>query len=163
MGFRRYMLALRTVPTNVIKEGEKTHLNHITKGENLIFDAFIRDILRLPEKTKVFHCNSSKILPAIEFIGGREIRPIGDTCRMFFKLKLEGRTADYFFWDGIVTGKIHLLGDDVDGEIYDIVSGLSSLNFQDAHSDVGLATGRTLHRMVLTEKIKKGSPFPGKP
>jgi hypothetical protein len=163
MGIRRYIIALRSaLPNKVLQEGEKPVL--LEKGENPVIDAFCREILHLPEKTQVFHCTTSKIIPPIEFIGGRETRPVGDTCRMFYKIKQEGRTADYLFWDGIVPSGLNELGERPTEEFQEIIEEMSGVYLPSTYGndDIGLATGRSSYRIVLFEKIKK-APRSGEP
>jgi hypothetical protein len=138
-------MALRNMPIHLLKEGDKPTL--IPKGEYPGVDTFFREIINLPEDTPLYHISTSKILPPIEFIGGRETRSIGDTCRMFLKVKQEGMVADYYFWDGLVPQNIRELGEP-DCK-YDTYTG-----FQTSY-DFGLVTGRTNPRIVLVEKIKK--------
>jgi hypothetical protein len=157
MGIRRYILSLKS---SSFPKGEKPIF--IQKGEYPILDALCRNTLRLPEKTLVFHYSTRKILPPIEFIGGREVRPPGDTCRMFYKIKQLGKDADYFFWDGIVPEHLQELGECYKSEFDEIVEDMSNVYFKNPSTDIGLATGRTCYRIVLLEKIKK-VPQSGKP
>jgi|GEM_PF-5190697 len=143
-------MALRSSPTNLFVKGENNKLREINKGEHNGLDSFLNDVLRIPKNTTVFHCNTSGILPPIEIIGGRETRLIGDTCRMFFKVKQEGRVADYFFWDGIVSEGIQILEEPNPNNDYGYFPSLG----HEVH-DIGLATGRSNYRMVLIEKQKR--------
>ncbi len=144
IGIRRYIIALSVeLPSKVLEEGDRPI--NINKGEYPTLDSFCREILHLPEKTPITFCTTNKIIPPIEFIGGRETRPPGDTCRMFYKIKREGRTADYFFWDGIVPAGLDVLGEIQHAERY-------GFRIQE---DIGLATGIMNYRMVLIDKIKK--------
>jgi hypothetical protein len=146
IGIRRYIIALSgALPSKVLEEGEMPI--NIDKGEYPILNSFCREILHLPEKTNISFCTTNKIIPPIEFIGGRETRPPGDTCRMFYKIKREGRTADYFFWDGIVPEGLNELGETIYVDGY---------GFQ-TQENIGLATGRTNYRTVLLEKTKRAS------
>lgn len=126
-------------------EGEKPSL--IPKGEFPAVDNFCREILQLPNNTSVYHCATSKILPPLEFIGGAEIRPTGDTCRMFCKIHFVGRIPDYYFWEGIVPKENWKLREC----IYEINGHYGSME------SYKLITGRTYTRVVLVEKTKKGS------
>ena len=136
-------------------EGEKPHL--IVRGTNQIHDKFIEEILHLPEKTNVFHLETKNIIPPIEFIGGREVRSIGDTCRMFYKVERFSGKCEYFFWDGIVSEKINELGSHTNAD-YEITNRLWDAFGGKVHEDsCGLSTGRTDYKVVLTEKIKKPS------
>lgn len=148
MGIRRYIIALKNVlPEISLKEGEKPVM--LNKGEIPQLNFFCKEILNLPEKTPVFFCTTNNIVPPIEFIGGRETRPPGDTCKMFYKIKYEGKTADYLFWDGIVPFGIQQEGEmSFDNTSYGIAYGR-------VYVSSGLATGRANYRMVLLEKIKK--------
>ncbi len=120
----------------------------IQSGENNGVDVFLRKILHIPEKTNVFHYNTRKILQPLDLIGGKEIRYIGDTCRMFFKVKHVGRTADYYFWDGIFTSELSELYAGIMHDFY---------YFQNS-DDFKLVTGSANHRMVLMEKVNNSSP-----
>ncbi|HWY33552.1 MAG TPA: hypothetical protein VNX68_02830 [Nitrosopumilaceae archaeon] len=134
----------------------------IVKGDNPIYDNFIQEILDLPDKTNVFHLTTNKMIPPIEYIGGREIRSIGDTCRMFYKVKRNKWSSDYFFWDGIVSERLneidcpHSDDNDLFDKLWDIFYPIAdSLD----ESECGLATGRTVYRIVLTEKVRKKKAF----
>ncbi len=140
IGIRRYILYLnRVLPPEVSKEGEKPFL--IEKGDYPIFDSFRVDILKIHDDTKVFFYHTSSLIRPIEFIGGRDMRPPGDTCRMFYKIKQEGFVAKYFFWDGIVPEGVSMLGE------------------KHYNENFGLATGLMDYRMVLLEKTKKAPSF----
>lgn len=148
MGIHRYI-----EKTLLVKEGDNPV--YIIKGEYPVIEEFCKTVLHLPEKTTIFYCRTRKILPPIEFIGGREIRPPGDTCRMFYKIKQLGKDADYFFWDGIVPEHLQELGECYKSEFDDIVEDMSNVYFKNPSTDIGLATGRTCYRIVLLEKTKK--------
>ena len=66
-------------------------------------------------------------------------RSIGDTCKIFWKVKINGRTADYFFWNGIVN----------ETTSYILSGAFDNQNYS------WLCTGKLIHRMVLIEKIRK--------
>ena len=88
--------SLEYIKIHILKEGEKPVL--LSELENKI----VAWALHLPEKIQISHCNSKENSNPIKFIGGREYRSLGDTCRMFCKMRLQNRMFDYFFWDGIV-------------------------------------------------------------
>lgn len=117
-------------------EGDKPVL--IIRGENTHVDTLIKLMFSLPKNTNIFHCSCYSDLIPINLLGGREYRLVGDTCRMFCKIKIIGRTADYFFWDGIVNDYDNLDDD----------------RFKTAQQYACLATGKLIHRMVLIEKCK---------
>lgn len=137
----------RVLPPEVSKEGERPIL--LEEGDYPIFDSFRLEILKIPDNTKIFFYHTSSLIRPIEFIGGRDTRPPGDTCRMFYKIK-EGIVAKYFFWDGIVPSGVTMLGQTYRSEFY----GTTITNEQ-----YGLATGLMDCRMVLSEKIKKAPSF----
>ena len=68
---------------------------------------------------------------------------------MFYKIKQEGRTADYLFWDGIVPAGLNELGE----PLTEAEEGYGYYG----NENIGLATGRTCYRVVLVEKTKKAS------
>lgn len=160
ISLRRHLVNLRRITS---KNYSSNHpdgfkLSPIVKGEEPDIDLFIKDVLKLPEKTTVFHCATNKLIPPIEIIGGRETRLVGDTCRMFYKIKQEGKVADYYFWDGIVPEGLFELGSSMgsfSSSFDSIIEDMEGLYFQRASHDIGLATGKTSYKVVLTEKTKK--------
>lgn len=118
------------------------HIKTLREGEKPISmcgleNKIVAWVLSLPEKIQISHCNAKKNTYPEIFIGGREYRSLGDTCRMFCQIKLHGRIADYFFWDGIVKE----IDNGYSGDVNE-------------HYFYYIATGRYNHRMVLMEKFK---------
>lgn len=136
--------------------GEETpKVKSIVIGENNRHDYIIREILELPTHAVKF-MQTNRILPPINYIGGKSIRMTGDTCRMFFYVKHMGVAGEYFFWDGIVPVDLPLL--DVDERCKPNKKAELYFNYKpDVQNSFGISTGCINFRMVLIEKIKKAN------
>lgn len=163
MNIRRFFVNMQKhTPSKEFIKGEKPQL--VIRGKSLFHDIFIKHFLKLPEKTNVFHLNTNELILPIAFIGGREIRSVGDTCSMFYKLKTSGTPADYFFWDGIVIEDINMLGDIINNEKHTqngkrLLKLIGGNPFNTIFTNgFGLVTGAANYRIVLIEKIPKNIP-----
>jgi hypothetical protein len=146
MGIRRILIS---ITSNIYKQIESSNKGEnpflMPKGENKDFDYLCKNYLGLPDKTPVYCFVSSSIIDPLILLKGRESRPPGDTCKMFYKIKIEGRMCIYFYWNGIVPEGIDILGKRQIIEEH-------TYYFED---NIGLATGIPDYRMVLIDKIKK--------
>ena len=142
----------------LIKEGE-----HLI-GEDCIAYYIKREIIGLPSLKEAYVLITDKILPPIEFIGGKTPRSVGDTCRMYLKIQfLSNPMPFYFFWDGIVDNKFPSVDMASSFEYDYTLSKQQELEnaifklFQMyiTESQSGLCTGQLIHRMVLLEKTRK--------
>lgn len=160
MGFRRMLLLvkklynLRPVPPIELK-GEPQFLRPIIKGEYDVHDVLIKALLRLTPTKQVYFFETHDLEIPNTMIGGRENRLIGDTCRMFYKVKLEGHKAKYFLWDGIVPEHLRELAYGYNDPYGDIIESMEGINLATPPFDIGLAMGKMVTKMVLTEKTKK--------
>ena len=160
MGFRRILLLvkklynLKPVPPIELK-GEPQFLRLIKKGEYGFHDVLKSALLRLPYHVNVYFFETHDLEIPNKMIGGRENRLIGDTCRMFYKVKLEGQKAQYFLWDGIVPTHLRELAYGYNDTYGDIIESMEGVSFPTPPFDIGLAMGKMVAKMVLTEKTKK--------
>lgn len=160
MGFRRMLLLvkklynLKPVPSIELK-GESSFLKPIIRGEYDVHDVLIKALLRLSPTKQVYFFETNDLEIPNTMIGGRENRLIGDTCRMFYKVKLEGQKAKYFLWDGIVPEHLRELAYGYNDPYGDIIESMEGISLATPPFDIGLAMGKMVTKLVLTEKIKK--------
>ncbi len=136
-------------------KGEPQLLRPIIKGEYDVHDVLIIALLRLPPTKQVYFFETNDLDIPNTMIGGRENRLIGDTCRMFYKVKIEGCKAQYFLWDGIVPNHLKELAYGYEDPFGEIIENMEGICLDKAPFDIGLAMGKMITKVVLTEKIKK--------
>lgn len=160
MGFRKMLLLVKKLyterpPKSIDTKGEEQFFNLIKKGKYDVHDVLKSALLRLPYETNVYFFETHDLEIPNVVIGGRENRLVGDTCRMFYKIKIEGQKAQYFMWDGIVPSHLRELAYDYEDPFEDIVANMEGVNLEKASFDMGLAMGKMVTKLVLTEKTKK--------
>ena len=158
MSLRRILINIKTkydsrpvIP--IPNKGEPQFLKTIIRGEYDVHDVLISGLLRLTPTKQVYFFETHDLNIPNNMIGGRENHLIGDTCRMFYKVKIEGCKAQYFLWDGIVPEHLRELAYDYPSPYEAIIENQYGIARQ--QFDIGLAMGKMITKVVLTEKIKK--------
>lgn len=160
MSLRKLLISIKKLYASkpipyILEKGEPQFLRPIIRGEYDVHDVLIKSLLRLTPIKQIYFFETNDLEIPNTMIGGRENRLIGDTCRMFYKVKLEGQKAKYFLWDGIVPEHLRELAYGYNDPYGDIIESMEGISLPTPPFDIGLAMGKMVTKLVLTEKIKK--------